>query len=479
MKLLVSPLLNNLLSFFPEVKKPATKKLSFKEKLKWTLIILVGFYMLSNIPLFGLGQNELARFEQLSVILGASFGSVLSLGIGPIVTASIVLQLLAGSGILKIDQTTHEGRIFFQGIQKLMSIFFILFEAVVYVFMGGLAPDLLLRGTPAYFNFQLILVLQLVIGGLLVLFMDEIINKYGFGSGISLFIAAGVSAEIIIRAISPLNSLGAWAFGSGQPPVGAILVFLTSLVSGAPQDAFLALFGVLATVLIFGMSVYAQAMKVEIPLSFGRIRGYGMRWPLNFLYTSNIPVILVAALMANVQLWARLLEKWGYPLLGTYSGNIPASGLIQWISPPNIVFKAFTGSFEYTSLFNNDIVHALGYSLFLIIGSVVFSIFWVQTAGMGASSVSKQIMSSGLQIPGFRRDERVIERILSRYIFPLTVMGGIAIGFLAASADILGALSRGTGILLAVMIIYRLYEEIAKQHMMDMHPALRKMMGGE
>ena len=203
-----------------------------------------------------------------------------------------------------------------------MSIFFILFEAVVYVFMGGLAPDLLLRGTPAYFNFQLILVLQLVIGGLLVLFMDEIINKYGFGSGISLFIAAGVSAEIIIRAISPLNSLGAWAFGSGQPPVGAILVFLTSLVSGAPQDAFLALFGVLATVLIFGMSVYAQAMKVEIPLSFGRIRGYGMRWPLNFLYTSNIPVILVAALMANVQLWARLLEKWGYPLLGTYSGNI-------------------------------------------------------------------------------------------------------------------------------------------------------------
>jgi len=87
-------------------------------------------------------------------------------------------------------------------------------------------------------------------------------------------------------------------------------------------------------------------------------------------------------------------------------------------------------------------------------------------------------MASGLQIPGFRRDERVLEILLKRYITPLTVMGAAAVGFLAASADILGALSRGTGILLAVMIIYKLYEDIAQQNMMDLNPALRKFMGG-
>jgi len=81
-----------------------------------------------------------------------------------------------------------------------------------------------------------------------------------------------------------------------------------------------------------------------------------------------------------------------------------------------------------------------------------------------------------LQIPGFRRDQRVLEAILDRYIFPLTVMGGAAVGILAASADLMGALTQGTGILLAVMIIYKLYEEIANQHMMDMHPALAKIM---
>ena len=86
------------------------------------------------------------------------------------------------------------------------------------------------------------------------------------------------------------------------------------------------------------------------------------------------------------------------------------------------------------------------------------------------------MMASGLQIPGFRKDQRILERLLKRYIWPLTVMGAIAVGFLAAIADLSGALSRGTGILLAVMIIYRLYEEIAQQHMMDMHPMLRKFM---
>src|SRR3989338_7142433 len=117
-----------ILQFLPEVRKPTEKKVSFKTKLKWTLIILIAFFVLSIIPLFGLGANALSQFESLSIILGASFGSLISLGIGPIVTASIVLQLLAGSGMLKIDQRSPEGREFFQGLQKVLSLFFILFE---------------------------------------------------------------------------------------------------------------------------------------------------------------------------------------------------------------------------------------------------------------------------------------------------------------------------------------------------------------
>ncbi len=459
---------DTIIENLPEVSGPTQKKLPFKDKLKWTLIILILFFVLGLIPLFGLGSNALQNFEFLSILLGASFGSIISLGIGPIVTASIVLQLLNGAGIWKFDLTTPDGKKRFQGYQKLLSVFFILLEGTIYVIMGGLAPNPAYIGTPLYAQLELVLIFQLFLGGILIMFMDEVVSKWGFGSGISLFIAAGVAQQIFVSAFSFLPNPQTPGLASGAVPV-----LFQSLAAGDPTTAFLKFAAIVATVAVFFLAVYAQAMKIEIPLSFGRIRGHGIRWPLNFLYTSNIPVILVAALMANFQLFGTLLQRWGHPLLGTFSNGQPVSGFVLWISGRPILSNIITGTFTLQVF-----LHSLTYVLFMVVGSVIFSIFWVQTAGMDARSQAKQMMASGLQIPGFRRDERVLERILNRYIWPLTIMGGIAVGFIAAIADLSGALSRGTGILLTVMIVYQLYEQIAREHLMDMNPMMRKFMGG-
>jgi preprotein translocase subunit SecY len=460
-------LFNDIITNLPEITKPTQKRLSFNEKLKWTGIILVIFYVLGMIPLYGLGANALQTFQFLSIILGAEFGSVISLGIGPIVTASIVLQLVVGSKLLKFDLTTSEGKKTFQGTQKLLSIFFIIFEAAVYVMLGGLRPA-------AGFGSS-ILIFQLFLGGMLILFMDEVVSKWGFGSGISLFIAAGVSKSIFMRLLSPFTTAGQLGFPFGSEPSGGKLwEMIYGLTTGSPQMALLAISAIVATVVVFVVAVYMQAMKVEIPLSFGRIRGHGIRWPLAFVYTSNIPVILVAALLANLQLWARLLENWGHPILGNPSTG---TGIIGWISPAfanSSTAGGLIGLFIKQNLTYISILQGLTYVCFMIGGAVLFSIFWVQTSGMDARSQAKQMMSSGLQIPGFRRDERVLESLLNRYIMPLTVMGAIAVGFLAALADLSGALTNGTGLLLTVMIVYRLYEEIAQQHMMDMYPVMRR-----
>jgi preprotein translocase subunit SecY len=459
-------LFEQVISYLPEVARPTQRKLSFKEKLKWTIICLILFFAMGLVPLFGLGQNAMQQFEYLSIILGAQFGSIVSLGIGPLVTASIVLQLLNGSGLVKFDQSSHEGRRRFQGTQKIMNICFVIFEAMIYVFMGGLAPPPELAGTSLYFQIELFLIFQLILGGILIMFMDEVVSKWGFGSGISLFIVANVAQAIFIRALSPLPS-------PTNPGIstGAIPALFQSLAAGDAVTAGLELSVVIATIVVFVIAVYTQAMKIEIPLSFGRIRGHGIRWPLAFIYTSNIPVILVAALLANVQLFGRLLQNWGHPLLGTFVGNTPASGLVAWLSSPDILGKIIRGS-----IMPIDFAHALIYILFMMGGAVLFSVFWVQTSGMDARSQADKIMSSGLQIPGFRKDPRILEKVLERYITPLTVMGALTVGFLAAIADLSGALGNGTGILLSVMIIYRMYEDIAKQHMMDMHPAMRKFM---
>lgn len=357
------PMFDDILMNLPEVTGPQQRRLSFKEKLKWTGIILGLFFVLGLIPLFGLGQNALARFEYLSIILGAEFGSIISLGIGPLVTASIVLQLLNGSGILKMDLTTHEGKRKFQGFQKLMSIFFVIFESAIYVFMGGLAPAPELATLPAkFFQMQLILVFQLVLGGLMIMLMDEVVSKWGFGSGISLFIAAGVSKSIFIRAFS-------WLPSPSNPEVstGAIPAFFQALGIGDPLTATLMAAGVVSTILVFVMAVYAQAMKVEIPLSLGRVRGHGIRWPLSFIYTSNIPVILVAALMANIQLWVRLLQNWighGNPLpfLGGFSSSGGAVGFVAMLEGPDMAAKIIKAN-----MIPMDILHTYIYLCILYI----------------------------------------------------------------------------------------------------------------
>ncbi len=478
-------MLDNIILNLPEVGSPKQKKLPFNDKLKWTLVVLVLYFLLGMIPLWPLGPNTLQQFEQLSIILGAEFGSLLSLGIGPIVTGSIILQLLNGAGIVKFDLTSHDGKRKYQGVQKLTSMLFVIFESVIYVFMGGIAPPAAINGitlgASTIFQMKLLLVFELFLGGLIVLFMDEIVSKWGFGSGISLFIAAGISKQIFIRLFSFMDSTGFMFWQPGFQPeqiVGHIWRIILFLSQGEGATALLSIITILATVIVFVVAVYAQAMKIEIPLSFGRVRGHGIRWPLQFIYTSNMPVILVASLFATLQLWVRLLQNWTggiIPILGGYQGGNPV-GLMAVLNGPNVVNAIIQSGGNFSSI-APVLLNAFIYLLLMMGGSVLFSLFWVQTSGQDASSLADQIMSSGLQIPGFRKDKRILERILSRYIMPLTVMGAMVVGFLAATADMMGALSRGTGILLTVMIIYKLYEDIAREHMMDMNPMMRKFMG--
>jgi preprotein translocase subunit SecY len=449
----------DILKHLPEVKSPLEKKLSFNLKLRWTLIILAAFFIMSNIALYGADPGFLEQFEFLAVIMGTSFGSIITLGIGPIVMASIILQLLVGSQILEIDTSTPEGKKFFQGLQKLMVFFFILFEAVIYVLMGGI------RAAP---GFTYVVMFQLVLGGLAVLFMDEICQKWGFGSGVSLFIAAGVGWRLITASFGFLGPEGNFQ------PTGMVIALIVSLMNADSQGAMLAFAAIAATIILFLVVVWAQSLKIEIPLSYDRLRGYSMKWPLQFFYASVIPVILASALIANFQLFGGLLQHWlGHPtIIGNIVNGQPVDGFLYWISSTNVVQRIITGSWEWSLL-----GQTLGHIAFYMFFCALFSVFWVKTSGMDASAQAKNILNSGLQIPGFRKDQRILESILQRYVTPLTVMGGLAIGLLAALADVLGALVAGTALLLGIMITFQFYQNIAQQHAMDMNPAMKKMMG--
>ena len=471
-------LIKKIAKFLPSVEKPLYKQ-GFNERLKWTGIALLLYLVMANVTIFGIAAGSYEQFRFFEIVLGSRFGSLMTLGIGPIVTAGIILQLLVGSKIINWDMTKPESRKKFQTWNKTMAVAFAFIEAVAYVAAGAVPVS-------GGFGIFLLVVMQLAAGGVLVILLDEIVSKWGFGSGVSLFIAAGVGSQILVRAISPLTATCtpfnfSLCFPSeGNPPTGLFWGFLGSLVGGNGLEALVNFIPLIATIAVFLLVIYIQGIKVEVPLAFSALRGFGKAWSLKLLYTSNIPVILTAALLANVQLMARVgvtptPDGLSCGIMGCFDaqGN-PTDGAVYYLSAPtNLLFDIIT-----LAIVPAEVLRAFTYLLFLVVGSLIFSVFWVNTAGMDAKTIAGQIEGIGMQIPGYRRDPRIVESVLNRYIPPLSVLGGMTVGLLAALGDFTGAIGTGTGILLTVMIIYNYYEELSNQPLEDAHPFIRKILGG-
>jgi len=117
------------------------------------------------------------------------------------------------------------------------------------------------------------------------------------------------------------------------------------------------------------------------------------------------------------------------------------------------------------------------YMIIMTIMSAAFAMVWVETAGMSARDVSRQLLGAGMQIPGFRRHPKIVERYLNNYIPYAAFIGGVFIGLLASLADFAGAIGSGVGILLTTGIIRQYYEILAKERLADINPALAGLLG--
>jgi preprotein translocase SecY subunit len=462
----------------PEIKAPE-RRVSFNEKLFWTALVLIIYLVMTEIPLFGIQTTALGELAALRIIFASNRGSLMELGIGPIVTAGLILQLLAGSAMIQCDMSSPEDRGLFTTASKVFSIILTGVQASAYI-IGGMYGSL--PGTIA-----LVVFLQLVAAGIIVLLMDELVQKgWGFGSGISLFIMAGVAQHIFWQSFSPAPAVGE-SRGYG------LFVALTQVLSTGqslslmwlrenPQNP--SIVGLIATIAAFLIIIYMEGVRIELPLSYAGYKGYRSRYPIKLLYVSNLPVIFASALFANVYFFSQLFwsmsgqpspgQNFWLDLLGQYttvsSGNSTSiqatGGLVHYVTAPQ--------NFVNVTL---DPLRAFGYLLILIVFCVVFSLTWLEVGGLGASTVAKQLVDSGMQIPGYRRSERAVESILKRYISAVTILGGIVVATIAGVSDFFGVFGSGMGILLSVGIIYQYYEILIKERAAETIPAFRRIFG--
>jgi preprotein translocase subunit SecY len=472
--------------------------------------------MMTNVMIWGLSESTLDVFSSFRAIMAGASGSIMHLGIGPIVTGSIIMQLFAGAKIIQLDLQDTADKQLYQGVQKILVLLMIPIESIPQVY-GFLDPhgDIITQYGVGWAN--AIIVAQLFIGSYLVFLLDELVSKWGIGSGISLFIAAGVAQSTFVGTLSPLATVQGTPYSLQNPPSGTLpMIFYTlrtatnsELVSQNGFELILLnhanpVAALISSIIVFLVVAYAESSKLELPLTHGKVRGHRGQYPIRLVYASNIPVILMAALLANVNMFTLLF--WSHPTLSTVPilGSEGMWSISPWLGSYEPGATTPTGGFAWYSSMVNGVgdwlipllnqspdayghdlwqvmIHVIVYVTFMTAGSTVFAKFWIETTNMGSKDVAKQIERTGMQIPGFRKNPVVLERILERYIPPVTVFSGAFVGLLAAGADLLGTVGNatGTGLLLAVGIILRTYEQIQKEQAMEMHPVLREFFGAE
>ncbi len=431
----------------------------------------MAIYMaMGQIPLYGVPQGQQDPFAFSRVIFASEQGTLLALGIAPIIDAGIILQLLKGAEIIRLDLKKSEDRGLFTSATKLLTVVITIGMAISFSFAGVFGSN----PTPLT---VIIIVLQLFLAGIVIMLLDELVQKgWGVGSGISLFILGGITQKIM------------WSLFSVIPvtdgPLGIIPFIISSAANGSlgnvifRQGGLPSVFALAITAILILIIVYISGMKVEIPITSTRYRGFAGVYPLKLMYTSTVPIILVSALAANINfmgqfIWARFNptnSNFLLNLLATYKRenqtNIADGGLVYYLTTPTNYVQAI-----------QDPVKTAVYFAFLMGMCVLFSTLWVQLGGLSAKEAAKGLIGSKVQVLGFRSANATLESLLNRYIPTLTVFSGLMIAVLSGAADITGAIGTGTGLLLLVDISFNLYQSLVREHLDVMMPSLAGFLG--
>ncbi len=456
-------------AYIPQVEKPK-KKIGLSEKFIWCGIALFAYLVMGQIPLFGVTDSP--KFDFLAfarVIFAAQQGTLLELGIGPIVTAGLLMQLLKGSELIKLNFKDPDDRSLFTSATKIVTIIVIVAEGSLY----GVSVYGHLLASPSLIP---ILVGQLVGSSLIVMYLDETIQKgWGLGSGISLFIMAGVAQGIMWSVFSPIPAQ--------DGPVGVVPFTIDAAIHGDLSSALFrtgqlpSIFGLIVTSLVLLALVYVQGIHIDIPIVSTKYRGFTAVYPIKLLYTSNIPVILASALLANAifigqMLWANYNPENANPFFNyifqfdPQASQSPTGGILYYITAPR--------TFEHAL---QDPLRTFVYIIFWTGIVTVFGRLWVELGGLSPKSAAKNLLDADVQVPGFRRTQSSVQTLLNKYIPAVTIAGGIIIGLLAAVSNVLSVFGTGIGILLMVDILVNYYNLLVREQVDTHMPKLAALLG--
>ncbi|KAL6596702.1 hypothetical protein ACP70R_047345 [Stipagrostis hirtigluma subsp. patula] len=453
-------------------ERRADRAVPFGQRVLYTGMSVSVLLVCSHLPLYGVRYSPSGAdpLYWVRTLLASNRGTLMELGVAPVVTAGTVMQLLTISKLLgRVDPAVREDRELLDAARKALAMAIAAGEAAAHVLLGMYGSVGALGGA--------LIVLQLFSASLVVIFLDDLLDKgYGLpgasfapGSPIETHDKIGeeqaqdqTNAEKNERVVWQVFSPVMVNAGRGPEFEGlALAVVHHAVVRAGKARALLGtllrrhlpnVMNLLGTCVVLLAAVFLEGFRVLLPMRSRDARGRRATFPIKLLYTSTMPIVLHSAAVYALYMVSQLLHYSRYGggvlarLLGTWKeashAAVPVGGLAYYVTPPSDVAA--------------DPLHALTYAALLLTSCALLSQAWVAASGSSARDVARQLADQRLAMPGTR--DAAMHSQLCRYIPTAAALGGLCVGALTIIADITGAIGSGTGILLAATAVYNLVD---------------------
>lgn len=414
--------------FLQKLKIISTDK-AIRDRVLFVVFALVIFRLLAAIPIPGVDVTVLHKFFQNNEFLGLlnifsggglSNLSIVMLGVGPFITASIIMQLMTVMSPKLKEMYSEEGetgRARFTQYSRLLTLPLAILQA--FGFLSLLHSQGVIAGLSTFaFMVNIVIVVS---GSMLLMWVGELVTEYGIGNGVSMIIFAGIVARI-----PEIMGQLLYSFDPSQIP----------LFAG---------FAVAALVIVCGVVIMTQAER-QVPITYAkRVRGnqtYGgttSYLPLRLNQAGVIPIIFALSIILFPQMVLNILSSF----------NI--AGVANLLTKVNAFFQ-------------DQLLYALVYFVLVI----VFTYFYTAVT-FDPDAMSKNLQRNGAFIPGIRPGTHTAEH-LGNLITRLTLVGALFLGLIAVlpmGMQILTGVTSlsigGTALLIAVSVVIDIVRRVDSQ----------------
>lgn len=465
------------LPILPEVEVP-DENVTLDEKIVFTVASGI-IFLFGQLPLYGLGPDAAQHIRDPFYLFRSVFamekGTLLELGLLPVITSAFLWQLAAGLRLIKVNLALRSERELFQSGQKLTSFALSIVYTAGLIATGYFAPALRnATGLEDAFpvTTYVLIFLQVFVMSVIMTLLVEVFDKgYGFGSGILCFVALQAASDLVkntmgLEIVQLANSNKFESMGALMNLIRnfSFRNFGKSVLNSFTREQLPNLTQVYVTLATLLAVVALHNFRIELPIRSNRARAMNNVFPIRLLYTGALPLAFAYTVLTNAQVLgyiaSHLLESYSpvaSSLIGKWTSDYSSSnlkiqsGALYFLTPP-------------TSLWNTVVspLKTIAFTLSVVVLSAWFANLWSAISGSSPKDISKQFKEQGISIAG-KRDISITKE-LSRVIPVASVSGATLLGLIAVGGEVLGGAGKGVATIVGVSAAFGVLEEFMMEY---------------